>query len=310
MKHFLFFFILIPFQFLGKSFHFPDVDFSYAKIYYFNLGEITSRPDDYIYDDKAGFAKSIEGEGKLSSDGLTANIEKLFLYHKDALLNGLSSCYIPRHGIVYFDKNDQPVASLSICFECGAIRMWTKTKGKIKSSDPKASNGEGQLNTLKQFILKEDIIVSENPNDYRAMIKPKEKVTITYTTEKLDSTIFEASYDDVKSWFTMTPKESVNVEYTAGGRKYEFGELTYDNSIHILFLSNEPSSKIGEATISSNQIVLPNGLKIGSTLDDLMKIIMVYDGPSNPSIITFTDGISKIVYTFEDEILVLITINK
>ncbi len=305
-------FILLLFsswQFSARSFHFPDVEYEYAKIYYFNLGEITTRPDDYIYTKENGFAKSIEGEGILSSNALPANIEKLFLYKKDGLLNGLSGCYIPRHGVVYFDKNDNPVASLSICFECEAIRMWTKDKGKIKSSNPKATEGASQLHTLKMFLKKEGIEVYENPKDYSKM-NQNTKATITINMDLVDTNITQVTYTEAIKWFQSAPKTSIDSEYTAGGKKYDFAVLETGPNTRFIFQSSRTNAKLGEATIESNLVVLPNGIRIGSSLEEVMNTLLVYDGPSNPSIITLQDSTYKIVYTFENEKVVSITINK
>lgn len=309
MKFPLFLFILLSaWNMDARSFHFPDVEYAYAKIYYFNLGEIKTRPDDYIYSKEDGFAKSISGEGKISSKALTSNIEKLFLYHKDGLLNGLSGCYIPRHGIIYFDENDTPVASLSICFECEAIRMWTIKKGKIKSSNPKATEGESQLNTLKNFILKEDIMVSKDLEAYDKLIN--QPVMITMTLERLDTSITQATYDEVKAWCTAEIKEGVDTKYTGGGEKYEFGTIQLSSNTKFIFYDKTVNAKLGEAYIDNSFVVLPNGIHVGSSLEDVMNTLLVYDGPSNPSVIILEDEFNKIVYTFENQKLVLITINK
>lgn len=301
--------LLTTWQINAKSFHFPDMEYAYVKIYYFNLEEITSRPDDYIYTDESGFAKSIEGEGVISSKALPANIEKLFLYKKDGLLNGLSGCYIPRHGVVYFNDKDEPIASLSICFECEAIRMWTKEKGKIKSSNPKATEGESQLEALKMFLKKEGIEVHKDLKNYRGF-KNNSKATITLTMEKVDTSITQVTFQDAINWFRIAPRASVDTEYTAGGDQYNFGVLEIEPSTKLLFHSNKTDAKLGEATINSEQVTLPNGVHIGSSLDDVMGTFLVYDGPSNPSVITLQDATYKIVYTFDNQKLILITINK
>lgn len=295
------------FMYAEKSFHFPGVTYSYAKIYYFNLDELKTPPESYIYTEEDGYAKSITGEGKVSSKALTSNIEKLFLYHKNGLLNGLSKCFTPRHGIIYFDKEDIPVASLSVCFECQGIKMWTKEKGKIKSSNPKDVKGENQLITLQNFLLNEDIIVSDNPYDYNRLKMDKPNITITY--DKLDSTITQATYRDVITWCNTSFTEEVDTKITGGGDKYKFANIRISPNTKLLFNGNSSTSILTEAFIDNSEVVLPNGIHVGSTLDDLMNILVVYDGPSNPSVIIMKDGLNKIVYTFENQILILITIN-
>jgi hypothetical protein len=36
----------------------------------------------------------------------------------------MSKCAFPRHGVVFFDKKGDPIASVNICFECGDILIW------------------------------------------------------------------------------------------------------------------------------------------------------------------------------------------
>ena len=36
----------------------------------------------------------------------------------------ISKCPFPRHGIVFFDGDNNPVASANICFQCGDILVW------------------------------------------------------------------------------------------------------------------------------------------------------------------------------------------
>ena len=36
----------------------------------------------------------------------------------------VSKCPFPRHAFVFFDKQDKPVASVDICFECGDLYAW------------------------------------------------------------------------------------------------------------------------------------------------------------------------------------------
>ncbi len=302
------FLISLQFLFAKKSFHFPDVSYAYAKVYYFNLGKTKTRPDDYIYSKEDGYAASIIPNGKISSKALTSNIEKLFLYHKNGLLNGLSKCFIPRHGIIYFDKNDQPVASLSICFECEAIRMWTIEKGKIKSTDPNASEGASQLKTLKQFLLKENILISDDPNDYKNL--KEDPIMITLNFDKLDSSIVAATYSEIRRWSTTPFRESSDIKYTGGGEKFKFATLHLGENTKFLFYDTSIDSKLAEAYIDSENVTLPNGIHCGSTLEEVMNTFTVYDGPVNPNLIILEDSNHKIVYTFENQILVLITINK
>jgi hypothetical protein len=308
---------------LYAGFHFPDEDFAYAKIYYFNTGELDGKPDTHIYTKEDGWAKSMVDIEKISSKALTSNIEKLFLYGADGLLTGLSKCFIPRHGVVYFDDKDQPVASFSICFECQAVRMWTKSTGVIH---PKSGGSESraaqQITTLRKFILNEEIIVSEDPSDYptqnsfldKLVEKSMEKAaateprltnehrSITYDMTELDERIVKATYNDVWNWNTVdTFSEYTNTEYSAGGEKYEFIELHVEGGTSFYFDGPGTNAQLVEATILYEHIVLPNGLQVGSPLEDVLDQFGIYNGPMEPGIVIYRTEFQSIQYHIIDK---------
>lgn len=281
------------------GFHFPDEEYSYAKLYYYNLMEVRTKPDFYIYSEENGWAKSLIDPDITSSKGLAENIEKLFLYGADGLINGLSGCFIPRHGIVYFNEKDEPVASLSICFECEGVRMWTKSKGNIKAqSTGSIKRSESQINTLRNFVKKEGMIVSDKLEDYISL-QTNVGATNTMQYYQLDQDIVNVTYDSVLLWNrTQSFEEDVNIEYTAGGDKYEFAELKLPKGTIIQFDGNLPTSKMVKAKILDREVTLPNGIHIGSSLEDVMNTLTIYDGPSYPELINIKDQQSSISYHF------------
>src|SRR5687768_15454678 len=108
------------------GFTFPNVAYSYAKTYLFNTGEEADRtmPEFSIYRNGV-YALSKAGNGWDFTTEMNAQMNVLFKQGVDAMATGLSSCYTPRHGIIYFDKTGKPVASISICFECQRITFWS-----------------------------------------------------------------------------------------------------------------------------------------------------------------------------------------
>ncbi|MCB9188917.1 MAG: hypothetical protein H6600_08135 [Flavobacteriales bacterium] len=281
------------------GFHFPDEEYAYAKLYYYNLEEIRTKPDFYIYSAESGWAKSLLDPNITSSNGLAENMEKLFLYGADGLIHGLSGCFIPRHGLVYFNDKDEPVASLSICFECEGVRMWTKSKGNIKAkSTGSVKRSESQINTLRNFVEKEGMIISDKLEDYNTLLT-NVGATITMEYYQLDQEIVNVTYDSVLLWNRAHSFEKdINVEYAAGGDKYEFAELKLPNGTLIQFDGNGPSAKMVEARILDEEVVLPNGVHLGSSLDDVMNTLTIYDGPAYPELITIKDQESSISYHF------------
>ncbi|CAG5086313.1 hypothetical protein [Parvicella tangerina] len=290
---------LISLTTVAGGFHFPGEEYAYAKVYYFNLEEIRSMPDFDIYTEEEGWAPSLIDPDIKSEHGLAENMEKLFLYGADGLITGLSKCFIPRHGLVYFDENDEPVASLSICFECQGISMWTKSKGRIEpTTTGSVKRAENQIGTLRKFMEKEGVIVSDNLNDYGALLTQK-GASITLELYQLDQSIVDVTYREVIQWNeSNTFIEDVNIEYSAGGEKYEFAELSIEGGTHILFDGPETDAKMVEATIMSPDIKLPNGVHIGSSYADVLSTIDIYDGPSAPEIIEVKDHNNSIRYHF------------
>ncbi len=314
---------------IAGGFHFPDEDYAYAKVYYFNLGEIRTMPDFDIYTDEGGWAASMVDPNITSEHGLAENMEKLFLYGADGLLTGLSKCFIPRHGLVYFDENDQPVASLSICFECTGISMWTKSKGRIEpQSTGSVKRAENQIGTLQTFIEKEGVVVSENPEDYekvrntielnrkfdelveqktlemeQRIDKKKHTPSITIELSQLDQDVVNTTYQEVMQWNQKgTFVEDINVEYSAGGEKYEFAELLMDDGTHLMFDGPEPTAKMVEAKILNEDVILPNGIRIGSALEDVVNTFHVYNNLPYPDHleVKVIDRHNSILYYLED----------
>jgi hypothetical protein len=155
MKSFLLVVVLIgSIQGFSKNFIFPNVPFIYAKIFEFNQDfEETHQLDQAIYNGTE-FAKSKKGEGILLKESFHTALAKIVSKGVDELIYGLSSCYIPRHGIVYYNQSDQPVASLSICFECERIGIWSikPISFKQKMKNIKTEKPQDQLNQLKTLV--------------------------------------------------------------------------------------------------------------------------------------------------------------
>lgn len=101
--------------FAGQSW--PFKSWHHAKAYSFNMfharGDV---PATILKDGK--WSPYIVSEKALSGD-VALDVAKTISYTKGSV--GDSKCFFPRHAIVYFDKNDDPVASVDICFECSGV---------------------------------------------------------------------------------------------------------------------------------------------------------------------------------------------
>lgn len=64
-------------------------------------------------------------------------------------------CFIPHHGIVFFNADGKPIAALSICFNCDKMHIYPEANLKGKS-----------LDILKSIILETGLPVYDNITDY------------------------------------------------------------------------------------------------------------------------------------------------
>lgn len=116
----------------------PYVPFATAHLYTFNQSftpQSASRPDEQI----VVFGQinpNATDKGSLNPADIQTvcnTISQTNAYVQE----GLSSCFIPRHGMVFFDSNGAIVANLAICFECEAI----KAQPMVQYSKKNAANG-------------------------------------------------------------------------------------------------------------------------------------------------------------------------
>jgi hypothetical protein len=299
----------------AKSFLFPDVKYSYAKVYYFNvLDSEKSRLPSYIYTQSEGYAEGSVLSDLLLSKESISEISKVLSKGVDGLLIGLSGCFIPRHGIVYFDEKDIPVASISICFECGGVRLWSNKSGIVRTKVTKLNEKavEQQMIDLKKILLDAKVDVFDDVKEYSMKFNKVEKQTSSMNisdTKYLADIVGNATIDVFKSWILDKSKMEVDTvkKFTAGGDKYEFKRLRIASNT-FLFEGIDSNAALADATIKSREVRLPNGIQIGSSLEVVMGTFVVYDGLSNPQSISVIGDKYEIVYTFENDLLKMIVI--
>ncbi|MBI2258041.1 MAG: hypothetical protein HYU67_03980 [Flavobacteriia bacterium] len=99
------------------------------------MEELKSRPDKFIFHDNFGYAKSRKIPGDTLIEHQLSEIEKLISNGTYGLQEGLSKTFFPQHGIVYYDKNNVPIASINIGLDCGKIVFWKKSFGEVKMKE-------------------------------------------------------------------------------------------------------------------------------------------------------------------------------
>jgi hypothetical protein len=298
----------------AKGVVFPDVPYSYVKVYYYNIENASQKPITHIFAQQDGWAK----DAQLASEKLTTEdvkkISTILSKGIDGLQLGLSGCFIPHHGIVYFNEKDQPVASISICLECEGARFWTVNKGVYRTKATKLNEKvvSKQFINLKQLFESKNVVVLDNPNEYVKLGNADKTNNISSITIQDSVYVAKLIGEGTIAACKMWSKENNFIQdtlkkYTAGGDKYEFIKLTNGTNT-LLFDGKDARSKLADGTLRTSSVRLANGIKVGDSLNDVMNTFLVYDGVSNPQTISVEGDFYKIVYTFESEILISIVI--
>jgi len=137
----------------AQSKEFPGIAYSYTKMYVFNVLESKSRPDMKIWE-KRGYARTKIGNGKTLDEKHENILTSITDQNMSSLNLGLSKCFIPRHGIIYFDQNHAPVASISICFECEKISLFPNPYPDVDYSESfSEKKALKQLESFKQLVM-------------------------------------------------------------------------------------------------------------------------------------------------------------
>lgn len=168
MKNLLFYFVIL-YTWTGYAggFRFPNIDYSYAKLYFFNLDLEQPNLMDYRIYDGGRYAASKMGSGMYLGEDIQKKISFALKDGIDELNMGLSSCFTPRHGIIYYNDFHEPVASLSICFECDKISVWGINPFKLKDDVVyfNTKKAEEQIASLAEIFSSAGVPVYLDPNE-------------------------------------------------------------------------------------------------------------------------------------------------
>ena len=98
----------------------PFTEWKTAKAYAYNMKNFGPGASLFVYRD-GEWNSSITTEIALTDSQAQAALE---LNHRLGGDINVSKCAFPRHAVVFFDDNKQPVGSVNVCFECGDILVW------------------------------------------------------------------------------------------------------------------------------------------------------------------------------------------
>jgi hypothetical protein len=321
MKKIFFLYLAISYSTVyAGGFVFPNVEYSYARLYLMNTNEDSerARPDHYIYADGV-YAASKIGNGWELTEQHNAQLNSVFRLGVDAMVTGLSSCYIPRHGIIYFDHVGKPVASLSICFECQRIQFWSTQKlpeFSTKYSEKNIPKIEKQFADLEGVLVKNGVPVYKNAIEYKmhaekadSLYSNRGEIIFDYASlSAFDETVF--TIDDVKKWISNSNyrfKEGTEIHHTEKDgvtASWTYPKLYSDDGTEIYFRNlTLISPSMTEASIVNPNLKLPNGISVGMSLDQVQASFKVWDGIAYPSSIIVNYEDATIRYVFENRTL-------
>lgn len=152
--------------------NFSNLTYSYVKIHLFNIEESNDKPDRYVWDDN-GYASSIIGHGIRLQRNELSRLQGVVQQDLSSLILGLSKCFVPRHGLIYFNDKDEPVASVSICFECEKITLYPNSYANIKFDSAFSElTALSQLDSLRELMILSNLPVYKDVNLYKTLLKP------------------------------------------------------------------------------------------------------------------------------------------
>jgi hypothetical protein len=146
----------------------PFIEFTYVKAYLYNLDNQLHGNHAVIKDNQLD--KTVVGDGVLLDKNQVETILQVINNDITGLIQGLSKSYIPHHGIVFYDNTHQPVAYITFCFDCEALRIYPGIDFPKKNEELSEQEIKRLLKLLercKQIIAETKLPIFDSPFDYR-----------------------------------------------------------------------------------------------------------------------------------------------
>lgn len=297
---------------MAGGFRFPNVPYSYAKVYYFNL--FLGKPhhmDFRVYKDGV-YAASKLGNGHVLSEKFHEKLQTALARGADELIMGLSKCFMPRHGIIYYDENDHPVASLSICFECEKISVWSKEPYRFTDDYNKFDykKAEKQMKIMGNLLINEGIAVYKTEADlekYQHLFEGSDSISKTLWVD--NQTIFsdfpdKISKENASSWIHKSStdrfskvQDTLIWEDGKGNRPMQF--YRFSKTSFFLFDNNQ----LYRGVINANEILLPNGISPGMSIAEVYQKLNLDQPEQYATELIFTNNNWKIQLYFQRKTL-------
>jgi hypothetical protein len=302
------------------GFKWPNVQYEYAKLYLLNIELAQPNHFDWNVYENGVYATSKVGSGYDIEDSFLSKLHASMVRGVNELRIGLGKCYMPRHGIIYYNQKGEPVAAFTLCFECDRISFWSQEElpdVNYEGLDNDWDKAEKQIEKMKELFVKESYPMYNNNEEYQEFLRGnkdfEDKGEMFLKDDKLDEK-FKSAYTlkEVKTWVKSAKKavqlsESHEVNVTPEGDEYYLNTLVADKgNSNFLFASTNEDARLIQAYITHGSIVLPNGLSVGMSVEDIQSSFLIYDGIAWPEHIQVKGNKITIDYYFDHRTLAII----
>ncbi|MBL4706458.1 MAG: hypothetical protein JKY54_18160 [Flavobacteriales bacterium] len=296
--------ILIQNVTMAQEEGFPGVSYSYVSMYMLNTKKSSSRPDTKIWKtDKYAFSKM--GDGVRLNEKQAEQLGKITVQDLSTLQTGLSKCFIPRHGLIYFNDNHEPVASISICFECKKIDLFPAPfEGSTTKFDSKKAMK--QLGAIEKLVTSLGFPKHDKAWEYEKVHQAsnyKNDGEVTLSSEYFAYRLFkDPPYNfEVKSRVKISRMSKIierkKEKNDANGKPYTILEHSFYSS-RLEYVMGETEWELSFLFVQDPGFVFDNGVSIGMSQDDFIRKIEDYKGPDHPSKIIIKDAKGNREFTF------------
>lgn len=290
---------------IGGTDGFPGVPYKYVIAYMLNTTKKSqARPDMSIWQqDKYAFTKM--GDGVRLTEDQVEELQKVTVQDMSTLQTGLSKCFIPRHGLIYFNDANEPVASISICFECEKVDLFPNPfAGTTEKFD--AKKALKQLKSFEKLITDLGFPKYEKAREYEVEHEKPEYAQegeITITDDLFAHRLFKSppySFEvkpKVKISRTSRVIERKKEKTGEDGKPFTILEHTFYSS-RLEYVMGEDEWELNFLFVQDPDFVFDNAVQIGMSQEEFMSKLGVYDGPTHPSKIIVKDAKGNREFTF------------
>jgi hypothetical protein len=300
------FFLLIFFPFslhvFGGGMRWPGVPYTGVRGYIYNLHGMLHGHHSPVKDGQLDTSVVLPGI-ELKGNNLM-RYQKWLVQDLSLLQEGLSKCYIPHHAVVFFDADQKPVAWMSACLLCTGVQFYHPKRplGKVVYNEKSEKKAIAQADTLAAIFRAVGLPVLGSMEDYarlgNQMKKADNPIVVTITNDSIIKTllpeeILASTYS--KYLKNCQPFEKHDMKVTLGGDKYYFTHVTACKSKLVFSGRDRNHLALERAEILDKDVNLLIKLFVGSSLEDVLSM-MVYDGPESPDqIILQTSDLRKTI---------------